>query len=223
MAEYASCVGRKLSRQEISDDVTRLGWRYNLGLVRTSIRVGSLAQAAEVAQAVTALAGDSADGSLSPCHARTTGTFATGVAWLSWTSARRRDPDRRHPDRRQPRYRARSGAALWITATSVRERLMSTVPPIEDPGHADATSEAHDPAHDPAPGEARAPEASEAHDQAPGEARAPETGETWVALLHRPGRAAPRTGACLPTRGSVRTYSSSAGCRRPVTWWRPGR
>ena len=100
---------------------------------------------------------------------------------------------------------------------------MSTVPPIEDPGHADATSEAHDPAHDPAPGEARAPEASEAHDQAPGEARAPETGETWVALLHRPGPAAPRTGACLPTRGSVRTYSSSAGCRRPVTWWRPGR
>ena len=65
MAEQASCVGRKLSRQEISDDVTRLGWRYNLGLVRTSIRVGSFAQAAEVAQAVTALAGDSADGSLS--------------------------------------------------------------------------------------------------------------------------------------------------------------
>ena len=65
MAEQASCVDPRLSRQEISDDVTRLGWRYNLGLIRTSIGVGSLAQAAEVAQAVTALAGDSADGSLS--------------------------------------------------------------------------------------------------------------------------------------------------------------
>ncbi len=65
MTEQASCVDPKLSRQEISDDVTRLGWRYNLGLIRTSIEVGSLAQAAEVARAVTALAGDSADGSLS--------------------------------------------------------------------------------------------------------------------------------------------------------------
>ena len=65
MTEQTSCIGRKFSRQEISDDVTRLGWRYNLGLVRTAIRVGSLAQAAEVAQAVTALAGDSADRSLS--------------------------------------------------------------------------------------------------------------------------------------------------------------
>ena len=62
MTEQTSHAGRKLSRQEISDDVTRLGWRYNLGLIRTSIRVGSLAQAAEVAQAVTALAGDSACG-----------------------------------------------------------------------------------------------------------------------------------------------------------------
>ena len=88
---------------------------------------------------------------------------------------------------------------------------MSTVPPIKDPGHADAT------------GEARGPETGEAPGPETGEPPGPETGETWVALLHRPGRPRPRTGACSPTRDSVRTYSSSAGCRRPVTWWRPGR
>ena len=54
---------------------------------------------------------------------------------------------------------------------------MSTVPPIKDPGHADATGEAHGPET----GRRRA-------------ART-ETGETWVALLHRPGPAAPQDGS----------------------------
>ena len=70
------------------------------------------------------------------------------------------------------------GAASWITATSARERLMSTVPSIKDSGHADATGEAH------------GPETGEA-----GEARGREAGETWVALLHRPGPAAPQDGS----------------------------
>jgi 4a-hydroxytetrahydrobiopterin dehydratase len=43
---------RKLTRQEISDAVTDLGWRYILGVVRTSVRVGSLVQAAAVVEHV---------------------------------------------------------------------------------------------------------------------------------------------------------------------------
>src|SRR5450631_2525396 len=69
MTDQPSATGQKLSRQEISDRVTGLGWRYNLGLIRTSIKVGSIAQAADVAQAVTALAaqdGDSLSADLRP-------------------------------------------------------------------------------------------------------------------------------------------------------------
>ena len=60
---------------------------------------------------------------------------------------------------------------------------MSTVPPIKDPGHADAA------------GEARGPEAGEVRGPEAGEVRGPEAGETWVALLHRPGPAAPQDGS----------------------------
>jgi 4a-hydroxytetrahydrobiopterin dehydratase len=40
---------RKLSRSEASDAVTRLGWRLVLGELRTEVRTGSLALAADVA------------------------------------------------------------------------------------------------------------------------------------------------------------------------------
>ena len=55
---------QRLSRQEVSDAVTELGWRYILGLVRTSVQVDSLAQAADLAVQITAAAGDDANGSL---------------------------------------------------------------------------------------------------------------------------------------------------------------
>jgi 4a-hydroxytetrahydrobiopterin dehydratase len=51
----------RLSRQQISDAVGGLGWRYILGTVCTSVRVGSLARAAEVAARALAAAGDDAD------------------------------------------------------------------------------------------------------------------------------------------------------------------
>ncbi len=61
MADRPSSTGQKLTRQAISDRVTGLGWRYNLGLIRASIKVGSVAQAADLAQAVTALAAQDGD------------------------------------------------------------------------------------------------------------------------------------------------------------------
>ena len=69
MTVQRSATGQKLTRREISNRVTGLGWRYNLGLIRTSIKVGSVAQAADLAQAVTALAaqdGDSLSADLRP-------------------------------------------------------------------------------------------------------------------------------------------------------------
>jgi 4a-hydroxytetrahydrobiopterin dehydratase len=56
--------GGRPSRQEISDAVGGLGWRYVLGTVRTSVPVASLAQAADVTARVVAAAGDGGDGSL---------------------------------------------------------------------------------------------------------------------------------------------------------------
>jgi 4a-hydroxytetrahydrobiopterin dehydratase len=53
--------GRTPSRQEVSDAVTPLGWRSALGLIRTDVRVGSLAQAADLARRVVAAAGRDAD------------------------------------------------------------------------------------------------------------------------------------------------------------------
>ena len=48
---------RKLSRPEASDAVTRLGWRLVLGELRTEVRTGSLALAADVAARVATVAG----------------------------------------------------------------------------------------------------------------------------------------------------------------------
>ncbi len=48
---------RKLSRSEASDAVTRLGWRLVLGELRTEVRTGSLALAADVAARAAAVAG----------------------------------------------------------------------------------------------------------------------------------------------------------------------
>jgi 4a-hydroxytetrahydrobiopterin dehydratase len=53
---------RKLSRQEASDSVTGLGWRYVLGEFRTQVLTGSLPRAADVAARAAAVAG--ADGHL---------------------------------------------------------------------------------------------------------------------------------------------------------------
>jgi 4a-hydroxytetrahydrobiopterin dehydratase len=53
-----------LRGQEASDAVTGLGWRYVLGVLRTSVRVGSLAQAADLVARVVAAGGSDADGRL---------------------------------------------------------------------------------------------------------------------------------------------------------------
>jgi 4a-hydroxytetrahydrobiopterin dehydratase len=55
---------RTLGRQEASDAVSDLGWRYLLGTLRTSIPVTSLAQAAEVAGIAVATCAAEADGHL---------------------------------------------------------------------------------------------------------------------------------------------------------------
>jgi 4a-hydroxytetrahydrobiopterin dehydratase len=55
---------RTLRRQEASEAVTGLGWRYVLGLLRTTLPAGSLAQAADLADKVTAACGAEADGRL---------------------------------------------------------------------------------------------------------------------------------------------------------------
>jgi len=52
---------RTLGRQEASDAVSDLGWRYLLGALRTSVPVGSLTRAAEAATAAVAACGDDAD------------------------------------------------------------------------------------------------------------------------------------------------------------------
>jgi 4a-hydroxytetrahydrobiopterin dehydratase len=56
--------GPRPTRQEISDAVGGLGWRYVLGVLRADLRVGSLAEAAAAATRVVAAAGGDADGSL---------------------------------------------------------------------------------------------------------------------------------------------------------------
>ncbi len=52
-----------LTRQQISDAVGDIGWRFAVGVIRTSVLVDSLALATDVARVVTGAAGD-ADGSL---------------------------------------------------------------------------------------------------------------------------------------------------------------
>jgi 4a-hydroxytetrahydrobiopterin dehydratase len=56
--------GRTLRRQEASEAVADLGWRYVLGELRADLLVGSLAEAAEAAARVVAACGDEAGGSL---------------------------------------------------------------------------------------------------------------------------------------------------------------
>jgi 4a-hydroxytetrahydrobiopterin dehydratase len=57
-------MAQTLSRQEASDAVSDLGWRFLLGTLRTSVPVGSLTRAAEVAARVVAVCGSDADGHL---------------------------------------------------------------------------------------------------------------------------------------------------------------
>jgi 4a-hydroxytetrahydrobiopterin dehydratase len=54
----------KLSRQEISEAISGLGWRYVLAVARTSAPVGTLAEAVDVAGRAVAAAGADADGHL---------------------------------------------------------------------------------------------------------------------------------------------------------------
>jgi 4a-hydroxytetrahydrobiopterin dehydratase len=53
-----------LTRQQASDAVRDRGWRFLLGALRTSVRVGSLAQGAEMAARAVAVCGADADGHL---------------------------------------------------------------------------------------------------------------------------------------------------------------
>jgi 4a-hydroxytetrahydrobiopterin dehydratase len=55
---------RTLRRQEASEAVTGLGWRYVLGLLRAGLPVGSLAEAADITGRVVAACGPEADGRL---------------------------------------------------------------------------------------------------------------------------------------------------------------
>ncbi|MGW0436001.1 VOC family protein [Micromonospora sp. NPDC003197] len=55
---------RTLSRQAASDAVSDQGWRYLLGSLRTSVPVGSLPQATDVAAQAVATCGADADGHL---------------------------------------------------------------------------------------------------------------------------------------------------------------
>ena len=55
---------RTLRRQEASEAVGGLGWRLVLGLLRTTLPAGSLAEAADLAGRVTAACGPEADGRL---------------------------------------------------------------------------------------------------------------------------------------------------------------
>jgi 4a-hydroxytetrahydrobiopterin dehydratase len=52
MDEQARATDQELTRQETSDAITGDGWRLVLGVARTSVRTGSLAQAAAVAERV---------------------------------------------------------------------------------------------------------------------------------------------------------------------------
>jgi 4a-hydroxytetrahydrobiopterin dehydratase len=65
MSDQATNTGTRLTRQQISDAVSGLGWRFAVGVIRTSVLVESLAQAADVARIVTSVAGADAGQSLS--------------------------------------------------------------------------------------------------------------------------------------------------------------
>src|SRR5690349_24435274 len=55
---------QRLTLRAASDAVSDLGWRLVLGLLRSCVPVGSLAEAAEVAKVATAACGEDADGHL---------------------------------------------------------------------------------------------------------------------------------------------------------------
>jgi 4a-hydroxytetrahydrobiopterin dehydratase len=57
--------GRPLRRQEASEAVSSLGWRYVLGVLRANLPAGSLVEAAVTAARVVAACGDDAAGRLS--------------------------------------------------------------------------------------------------------------------------------------------------------------
>jgi 4a-hydroxytetrahydrobiopterin dehydratase len=57
--------GRPLRRQEASEAVSGLGWRYVLGVLRANLPAGSLVEAAVTAARVVAACGDDAAGRLS--------------------------------------------------------------------------------------------------------------------------------------------------------------
>jgi len=65
MDEQDRAAAAALTRREISDAVTGLGWRYVLGSLCAWLPVRSLAEAADVAARVAAACGDDADQSLS--------------------------------------------------------------------------------------------------------------------------------------------------------------
>ncbi|MFF0311516.1 VOC family protein [Streptosporangium sp. NPDC004379] len=64
MTQGVAGTGTTPTRQEISDAVGDIGWRYVLGAVRASVPVPSTARAVEVAVRAAAIAGADADGSL---------------------------------------------------------------------------------------------------------------------------------------------------------------
>ena len=65
MTDQATADKPQLSRQQVSDAVGPPGWRVVVGVIRTSIRVASLAQAADVARLAVTAAGPGAGRSLS--------------------------------------------------------------------------------------------------------------------------------------------------------------
>lgn len=102
----------RLTRQEISDAVTGLGWRYILGAVQTRVRVGSLAQAVAAAERAAATAsghsaasppaasppaGSPPAGS-PPAGSPVTGSPATGSANADTTSPGTADTGTTGPD-----------------------------------------------------------------------------------------------------------------------------
>jgi 4a-hydroxytetrahydrobiopterin dehydratase len=64
MTDENGPAGRRLTRQQMSDAVTGLGWRYLQGGIRAAVRVPSLAHATAVLGHVVDAAGESADGHL---------------------------------------------------------------------------------------------------------------------------------------------------------------
>jgi 4a-hydroxytetrahydrobiopterin dehydratase len=85
----------KLSRQAASDAVTGLGWRFVLGLARTSVPVGSFAQAVEVTARATAAAGPDADGHLWADVRRDRVVLSVQTLAVGWVTARDVDVVRR--------------------------------------------------------------------------------------------------------------------------------